>query len=150
MECDEIKVELVYPEVTSPQEEEEEEEEEEQEEEQEEEAGEEQEELSVAFAKYRHFEEFMFGERLSASDHHVLLADFVREWEDRLAAAMAAGCAFSDTVLAFKGRCHEFLAFSVFLCAVPGYTFITLSLTAVIYFFYLHRFLFILRSGSDK
>jgi hypothetical protein len=103
MECDEIKVELVYPEAKSPQEEEEEEEEQE-----EEEAGEEQEELSVAFAKYRHFEEFMFGERLSASDHHVLLADFVREWEDRLAAAMAAGCAFSDTVLAFKGRCHEF------------------------------------------
>jgi hypothetical protein len=103
MECDEIKVELVYPEVKSPQEEEEEGEEEGEEEE----AGEEQEELSVAFAKYRHFEEFMFGERLSASDH-VLLADFVREWEDRLAAAMAAGCAFSDTVLAFKGRCHEF------------------------------------------
>jgi hypothetical protein len=102
MECDEIKVELVYPEVKSPQEEDEQEEEEE-----EEEAGEEQEELSVAFAKYRHFEEFMFGERLAASDH-LLLADFVREWEDRLAAAMAAGCAFSDTVLAFKGRCHEF------------------------------------------
>jgi hypothetical protein len=114
MECDEIKVELVYPEVKSPQEEEEEEGEEEGEEE---EAGEEQEELSVAFAKYRHFEEFMFGERLSASDHHVLLADFVREWEDRLAAAMAAGCAFSDTVLAFKGRCHEFsdlFGFSVY------------------------------------
>jgi hypothetical protein len=130
MECDEIKVELVYPEVKSPQEEDEQEEEEE-----EEEAGEEQEELSVAFAKYRHFEEFMFGDRLSASDH-VLLADFVREWEDRLATAMAAGCAFSDTVLAFKGRCHEFFwpLWFFYVWFIPLLKFYRYRVIVVIYF----------------
>lgn len=50
----------------------------------------------LAWEKYKEFEEYSFF------DHSQSVVDFVCEWEARLAGAMAAGCHYSDQVLAFK------------------------------------------------
>jgi hypothetical protein len=88
MECDDIKVEIDASQYNDLDLEDEEEEEEE-------------EPLSVAYLKYRAFEEYTLQTH-TASAGDTTLTGFVREWEARLAGALAVGCAYSDTVLAFK------------------------------------------------
>jgi hypothetical protein len=52
--------------------------------------------LRLAWEKYREFEEYRHF------DHSLSRLEFVVEWEARLASAVAAGCCYSDQVLAFK------------------------------------------------
>jgi hypothetical protein len=53
--------------------------------------------LGEAWERYNEFEEYRFY------DKSLSLAQFIGQWEARLAAAVAAGCEYNDTVLAFKG-----------------------------------------------
>jgi hypothetical protein len=94
MECDDIKVEIDASQYNDEDQDEDEEEEEE-------------EPLSVAYMKYRAFEEFTLQAHTAVAtggdgDDSSTLDSFVRAWEARLAGALAVGCAYSDTVLAFK------------------------------------------------
>ena len=84
MECDDIKIEIDASQYN-----------------QDEEEDDEEEPLSVAFLKYREFEDFSLPAHTASSDSNTLTT-FIREWELRLAGALAVGCAYSDTVLAFK------------------------------------------------
>jgi hypothetical protein len=52
--------------------------------------------LGEAWERYNEFEEYRYY------DKSLSLHQFVTEWESRLAAAVAAGCEYNDTVLAFK------------------------------------------------
>jgi hypothetical protein len=56
--------------------------------------------LGEAWERYNEFEEYRFY------DKSLSLAQFIGQWEARLAAAVAAGCEYNDTVLAFKGLWH--------------------------------------------
>ena len=51
--------------------------------------------LTEAWVRYNQFEEY----RISAP---LPLSEFISEWSARLNSAVAAGCEYSDTVLAFK------------------------------------------------
>jgi hypothetical protein len=57
--------------------------------------------LGEAWERYNEFEEYRFY------DKSLSLAQFIGQWEARLAAAVAAGCEYNDTVLAFKGLWHK-------------------------------------------
>ena len=52
--------------------------------------------LGEAWERYNEFEEYRYY------DKALSLAQFIAEWETRLVAAVAAGCEYNDTVLAFK------------------------------------------------
>ena len=52
--------------------------------------------LWLAWTKYQEFED------CEPFDHSKSLGDYVYEWEDRLAGALAAGCRYTHPVLAFK------------------------------------------------
>jgi hypothetical protein len=52
--------------------------------------------LGEAWERYNEFEEYRYY------DKTLSLTAFVAEWENRLVAAVAAGCEYNDTVLAFK------------------------------------------------
>ena len=52
--------------------------------------------LGAAWERYNEFEEYRYY------DKSISLPQFIAEWEGRLAAAVAAGCEYNDTVLAFK------------------------------------------------
>jgi hypothetical protein len=52
--------------------------------------------LGEAWERYNEFEEYRYY------DKTLSLAAFVAEWEARLVAAVAVGCEYNDTVLAFK------------------------------------------------
>ena len=53
--------------------------------------------LTEAWVRYKQFEEY----RISG-DAPLPLSEFISEWSARLNSAVAAGCEYSDTVLAFK------------------------------------------------
>jgi hypothetical protein len=53
--------------------------------------------LTEAWLRYRQFEDFRISERTPLP-----LSEFIAEWSARLNSAVAAGCEYSDTVLAFK------------------------------------------------
>ncbi len=53
--------------------------------------------LTEAWLRYRQFEDFRISEGTPLP-----LSEFIAEWSARLNSAVAAGCEYSDTVLAFK------------------------------------------------
>ena len=61
------------------------------------EGGPEDNQLTEAWVRYRHFEDFK-----NSGGTPLPLSEFIAEWSARLNSAVAAGCEYSDTVLAFK------------------------------------------------
>jgi len=59
--------------------------------------GPEENQLTEAWLRYRQFEDFRISEGTPLP-----LSEFIAEWSARLNSAVAAGCEYSDTVLAFK------------------------------------------------
>jgi hypothetical protein len=53
--------------------------------------------LTEAWTRYRHFEDYQ-----NCGQPPLPISEFISEWSARLNSALAAGCEYSDTVLAFK------------------------------------------------
>ncbi len=62
--------------------------------------------MKLSWERFCDFEDYAYEDKESQT-----VGDFIREWEARLAAALAAGCEYSDTVLAHKllagARLHQ-------------------------------------------